>query len=411
MTAADIRFMLFGLLVTLGSTFGQTYFFGALQPEIRAEYGLTEAQFARIYLLVTLGSAIGVSVFGGAVDRIALPRYITILTGSLVAGVLGMVFMEPLMLFAIAMLAARLTGQGLFVHAAMSSMSRYFDRLRGRAIAVSTMGISIGQAVFPLMLVSLMQNYGWREAMLILIVGFAALVYPVMMLMLKGHTCRHQRWQRQQEIREQQAATIGDRQTHTALEPRRSFRRADMLKDWRFYAVIPILIIVPFWVTALFFFADQLAELKGLTLSELTSTYFAYAIAAALAPFAAGSLVDRFGARNILLVPTISLAVAHGVLIWTDLPMTVFMILFGIAGSVSIPIMNTLWAELYGTRYIGEIKGVSNAVMVLSTAMAPFLLGEFLTRGVGFSVLVESSAWHMAVATLAAFALLKRGAR
>ena len=396
MKVADIRFMIFGLLVTVSATFGQTYFLGVLQPEIRADYGLSESTFARLYLLVTLGSAIGVSLLGGYIDRTPLPRYMMVLSATLAVSVVTMAVSGPLWLLFMGMLFARLLGQGMMVHAAMASMTRYFTRLRGRALAVSSMGVSVGLAVFPVMLTALIPLYGWRQSVLILVGGFAFFILPLMMLCLKGHGVRHAAWL----AAEEKSADVLKNTTITSQEGAgpKSYRRSDMLKDWRFYAVVPVLILAAYWITALFFFADQVAAMRGLTLTELTGSYYIYAITGALTPFWAGWLVDKYTAKRLLWLPAFTMGISILVLTQTQWPIAIFMAFLGIAGSVSIPIMNALWAELFGTRYIGEIKGVTNAVTVLSTALAPFMLGEFLTLGIAFDTLAEASFLHIGVA-------------
>jgi hypothetical protein len=53
----------------------------------------------------------------------------------------------------------------------------------------------------------------------------------------------------------------------------------------------------------------------------------------------------------------------------------------GAVVGLSMPINNAMWAELYGTRYLGQIKSLSASIVVISTALAPYMMGEFLDKG------------------------------
>ena len=76
------------------------------------------------------------------------------------------------------------------------------------------------------------------------------------------------------------------------------------------------------------------------------------------------------------------------------------MFFLGAAMGAALPINNAMWAELYGTRYLGEIKAMSTSLLVLSTALAPYLLGIFLDWGMNLSTLLIAGIIHAAIATL-----------
>ena len=401
-------FILFLILLTFSSSFGQTYFFGILQPFIRADYGLSEAAFGRLYLLVTLTSAFGVTLIGPQIDRIPLERYTILLGVGLVIAVSLFSLFSPLICVIVGMMLARLIGQGLLVHAAMTTASRYFTRLRGRAIAFATGGITLGQAVFPPLMIALIERYDWRTASMIGLAGFVVFILPLLRYCLKDHKIRHAQWEaRQRKLERHEADVPSDKKPG----PITSLRRHDMIRDWRFYAVIPALTLGPFWTTALFFFADQLAALRDLTLAALTKTYALYAAVGFAAPLIGGSLVDRRSAINLLWLSPVAMILTLFLLLQTVAPMGAVMALLGIAVWIAVPINNALWAELYGTRYLGEIKGLANAVLVVSTALAPFLIGELIAQCYTFSELLIAGYAHSLVALVAIVTLFLRNKR
>jgi len=52
------------------------------------------------------------------------------------------------------------------------------------------------------------------------------------------------------------------------------------------------------------------------------------------------------------------------------------------AGGATV-VLGAVWAELYGSEHLGAIRSLSVALLVLSTAIAPGLMGLLIDTGVG----------------------------
>ncbi len=65
-----------------------------------------------------------------------------------------------------------------------------------------------------------------------------------------------------------------------------------------------------------------------------------------------------------------------------------FMLLYGITDGISLTLFGALWPEVYGTRHLGAIRGAIVAIMVLGTALGPFLSGLLIDAGIPFSGIV-----------------------
>ena len=79
------RLLLFGVLLTLFSSFGQTFLISIFVPQILADFSLHSGQFGTLYAAATLCSAASLPFFGKLLDRCDLGRY------TLAVG-LGLVF-------------------------------------------------------------------------------------------------------------------------------------------------------------------------------------------------------------------------------------------------------------------------------------------------------------------------------
>ena len=56
----------------------------------------------------------------------------------------------------------RLAGQGLTTHTATTTIARYFEKSRGRALSTAWLGLSLAEFILPLLVI-----YLWSNKMLI----------------------------------------------------------------------------------------------------------------------------------------------------------------------------------------------------------------------------------------------------
>ncbi|NVJ68838.1 MAG: MFS transporter [Alphaproteobacteria bacterium] len=390
----NMRLLAFGFVMAVFSSFGQTYFIGLYREPISSFYDLSNSDFGLYYMVVTLGSAVGLNRFGHLIDGMALRPYALGLVVALAVACFLFGISGPAIFLFGSMMLVRLLGQGMMVHAAMTTMSRYFDRGRGRAVAIAGLGMPIGQALLPPLAVFLMSYMAWQDTWFVMAALCLVVAVPLVFFLLTGHEKRHADWLAQQA---HEAAQSG-----SGANTGKVWRRSDVLRDCRFYLMIPALIVIPFWITAIFFFAEDIAASKGWTMQAFTGLYWLYALGAASTPLLGGALVDHFGGKRLLpwYPPIMALGLWVGLAGGSVLEIGAFLALLGLVLGAAGPINNAMWAEIYGTRHLGEIKALATSLMVLSTALAPYLLGLFIDSGVSFGALFWAGIVHSALAAL-----------
>ncbi len=109
----------------------------------------------------------------------------------------------------------------------------------------------------------------------------------------------------------------------------------------------------------------------------LAAAFPPYAVATFLCLLLAGRLIDRFSALALLPVYLEPFGLACLILGGVSAPWAAFafMLLYGITDGISLTLFGALWPEVYGTRHLGAIRGAIVAIMVLGTALGPFLSG------------------------------------
>ncbi|NIT61761.1 MAG: MFS transporter, partial [Aliifodinibius sp.] len=84
-----------------------------------------------------------------------------------------------------------------------------------------------------------------------------------------------------------------------------------------------------------------------------------------------------------------------------------YMLLIGVTMGMGSNIKSALWAELYGTDIIGTIRSVFSSLMVLSTALCPFLMGWAIDRGMAMESILSIAIATIGIATLMAYAAFR----
>jgi MFS family permease len=88
------------------------------------------------------------------------------------------------------------------------------------------------------------------------------------------------------------------------------WRRAEVLRHWTFWALVPFFLTPGFIGTVIFFHQVHVAEVKGWSLTAMATGYSTYAAATIATSFAAGWVADRFGPAVLLPVATLPMAAA-----------------------------------------------------------------------------------------------------
>ncbi|MGI9318007.1 MAG: MFS transporter [bacterium] len=392
------RFLGFGFLLAFTSSAGQTYFIGIFGPEVREAFELSHTEWGFIYMVGTLCSAALLPWSGHLIDRFDLKIYTAaVVVGLVIACVVMSLTPGPLFLI-LSIFMLRQFGQGLSSHTAITSMARYMRENRGKAIAISSMGYSFGEATLPFVAVIVIAMIGWRSTYL-LVAGCVLGLLPVILVMLRGHEERHQ------AHIEALALEAENDQQGTASKTRR-----EMLSEGRFYLLLPALLAPSYVATGLFFHHLTLADSKLWSGAWVTGNYWVYALCSISASLISGPLIDRFTAARVVrfyLVPMI-LALLLLVPAKHSAWVVPYMALIGINTGIYFTTFSSIWAELYGTRFIGSIKSLIGALGVLASALGPVSIGWLLDAGFSFEQICVLFACFCAVATVLLILGLRR---
>ncbi|MVA97619.1 MFS transporter [Nitratireductor sp. CAU 1489] len=364
----NARWLAGGFLLTLFSSFGQTFFISLSAGQIRAEYGLSHGGFGTLYMVATLASALTLPKFGQIVDRYSARTVALIIMPLLAAAALLMAVSSHIVVLAVSIYMLRLFGQGMMTHNAFTAMARWFSAQRGRAVSVVTLGHNVGEAVFPLLFVLVAGLVGWRGSWVVAALALALVALPAVGAL----------------IAVERAPRANDPVARKVDAP--DWTRGQVIRDPMFYLLLMGVMAPGFIGTTIFFHQVYLVELRGWSI-EIFAVSFTF-MAAMTVTFAlvSGQLIDRFSAVAILPGFLVPLGAACLVLGSFDGQWSAFafMGLLGISYGFSSTLFGALWPEVYGLKHLGSIRALTVAIMVFATAMGPGLTGFLIDRGVSY---------------------------
>ena len=389
---AEWRFLLYGLLMSFFSSLGQTFFISLFSPQIREALSLSHGSFGSWYAAATIASAITLFWLGKLADTVSVPRLSFYTLTGLALAALFFASVQTVWMLVIGLYLLRLFGQGMAYHVYATAMARRYRAARGRALAISSLGIHLAESIGPAAVVALLALLDWR----LIWAGLAVFSWLALAPFLPALT-------RRTELQDGlgRPGSAADRARQPA-----SLNRRQMLADPVFRGIILWLVAMPsFVITGLFFHQIFLAEARGVALLVWGAHYGLYALAAVFGALAAGWLIDRFSAQHLAAFSQAGLAVAPlGLwLVPGTAGLWLFFISFGLAAGMTGAMMNALLAERYGTEKLGEIRALILPVTVLSSAVSPMLMGVMIDAGAGLGLLMGLVCLIAALPVLAAF--------
>ena len=361
------KIIIFGFIFTFFSSFGQSFFLGLFNAPIRNELGITHGQFGNIYAMATIFSSALLIWVGKKIDEYQIFYYSFFVIILLFLSSLFFSFINSIFLLTIGIFLMRFSGQGLMSHASTTTISRFFEKSRGKALSTIWFGLSSAEFILPVFVTYFFVIYSWRtvwQGIAIIIILFLPIVifYTIRSIKL--------------ESREK------DQNPKINLKIK-SWRRGEVIKDFRFYIVSLNMLAMPWVATGVFVYQSFITESKMWSIYTIPKAFMVYSITSIITLFFSGFLVDKFTSRKLIPLMNIPLLFAMLVLFYYEQEISAFIFLglIGVSNGLANVLGSSTWAEIYGVKYIGSIKALTTALMVFSTAFGTAVFGVLIDSG------------------------------
>jgi len=364
----SLKVIIFGFIFTFFSSFGQSFFLGLFNSSIRDALSITHGQFGSIFASATLLSSLILVWIGKKIDDVNILKFASYVIIFLSISCFIFSKISSVIFLFIGIFLMRLAGQGLTTHTATTTISRYFEKNRGRALSTCWLGLSLAEFTMPVLIVFLLTFIEWRD------IWISISILIIIVLPITAYTL----------VRNVRLDTRED--TSKKDETRREtkqWKRIEVLKDYRFYVICMTMLAMPWIATGTFVYQSFISTSKGWGPYVIAQSFMAYSIFSVITLFISGFLIDKFSSRRLLIYMNIPLLMATVVLFYFDSSFSsfIFLGLIGISNGLANVLGSSTWAEIYGVKYIGSIKALTTALMVFSTAFGTALFGILIDIG------------------------------
>ena len=386
----SLKVIVFGFIFTFFSAFGQSFFIGIFNPSIREDLSITHGQFGSIYASATLLSSLLLIWIGKKIDDMNVFKFSLFVIVLLSFACYFFSTIKIISLLFLGIFLLRLSGQGLMTHTASTTISRYFEKTRGRALSIAWFGLSFAEFVLPVLMVFLLTSISWRNIWFSISI-LALVILPLISFLLI----------KKLKLESRESGLKNDVE-NTKIK---QWTRSEVIKDYRFYIVALNMLAMPSIATGVFVYQSFILSSKNWGPYVIAQSFMAYSILTVITLFFTGILIDKFTSRKLLIYMNIPMLLATIVLFTFKSPVSsfVFLGLIGITNALANVLGSSIWAEIYGVKFIGGIKALSASMMVFATAFGTAIFGILIDAGYSINSIAMFSGIYIAISLLILF--------
>ena len=394
---------------TLGFLFsvpGQTMGMAVFADAFIVSFGLSRTELSLAYMLGTIGSALFLTKAGRLYDQLGAR---IMLTASALGLGCALVFISsidfiaqqvvqwvdvdlsiitfPLIL--LGYFGVRFSGQGVMTSVSTNMLLLWFRRNRGRVLGFRGVFISLGFSLSPLLLAALIDDFGWRDSLLLLAIvvgpGFALLTFLAVRdrpeacdLQVDGGRAPPQHEQLVAVSSDSGASSESN--SNPSINEHSDLGLAQVRRNPVFWLYSAALSMHALFGTAVTFHIVAIFAEAGRSRDEAFAYFIPQAVITVLVNLVASTLADYMRLKPFLLVMLASfLFGAVGLMnLGTNTGYWCLVAGFGAGGGLWGTLSNLVFIRQYGATHLGEITGLNTALTVFGSAVGPLIFSVAL---------------------------------
>lgn len=361
---------------------GQTFLISLFVTPIFKEIGISNSLFAGIYSIATMSAALFLNPAGRIIDKYPIKKIILVNSILMALGCTLLALSNGIAMLLTAFFLLRLFGQGVYGLTGSTLIAKKFDRNRGTAMGIMTLGFPLSEAIFPTIAITLLSLFGWRATYIIFAIGTILIKLPTQEFLLKASHLKEGEFLPGEKLTPEE-----HNKYRSKMNREKDYTLKDVLKDVRFYLILIASCVPPVVMTALLFHQGSVFAGNNWPIALAATGLSLYAFFKALTSVTTGPIVDKFGPFTpffmlIFMIGLGTLITAIGGPNWF---IFVYFGLMGAALGISSPAVNVVYANLYGVTHIGSIKGFVQTFRNGLTALGPLPIAMALDMGVATS--------------------------
>lgn len=371
-------------LIMFGTGPGQSHLIGLFFDPIQAELGLARTEIAYAYGAATLVAALLLPRMGRLVDRYGPARMIALIAFGLGLAAIAFSFATGWIYLALGFAALRFLGQGSLMLNCANLTSQWFDRKRGFAIGLMTLGFPISIALHPPLVQWLIAEVGWRETWIWLGVATWVTLIPAALLFLHNKP-------EDVGLRPDGEAPLA---VGVSAPLATGHTRAEALRMPAFYLIVAGMFSLSMLVTSLHVEYTGILKAHGLTPQTAASMFTVTGVSAAVLMPLVGRLLDRWPTKWMYFggLWVMALSLLSATMVDSVATAVVFAAIFGLNNAVTITYVSYLWPRYFGRAHLGSIQGTGQMIVIFGASLGPFPLAWALDNWGGYDAMLQLTA-------------------
>ena len=384
----NFKVILFGFIFTFFSSFGQSFFLGLFNSSIRDTLSITHGQFGSIYASATLLSSFILVWIGKKIDDIDILKFASYVVTLLAISCFMFSNVSSVVFLFFSIFLMRLSGQGLMSHTATTTIARFFEKSRGRALSTTWLGLSLAEFILPLLIIFLLTFVDWRNIWIVISI-FVIVVLPIVSFSLVRNI----------KLDSRETSSIKEAKTRSKVSLGIFFNSSRLspliILFLRLFSILYKTIRL-----GTFVYQSFIVSSKNWGPYVIAQSFMVYSVLSVITLFLSGFLIDKFSSRKLLIYMNIPLLFSTFVLYYFNTPISSFFFLglIGISNGLANVLGSATWAEVYGVKYIGSIKALTTALMVFSTAFGTAFFGILIDNSFSIEQIALVSGSYILVA-------------
>ena len=382
----------------IASSPGQSFSVSLFMDFFIEDFALDRTTVSSLYGAGTFIASLGLTWIGRHLDRVG-NRRMGMAVGALFGCVLCLcaLISGPIMLL-LAFTGIRGLGQGSLTLISSTAIANWFKLKRGRMMAYVILAFALFQGLYVNALRALLEITDWRQAFVILGVAVAAIVVPIFGLLMRD---------RPEQYGKLPDDADGEAADDPALPAEESWRLKEALRTPMLWVFMAGRMLPSAWGTGLILHqVSVFAELDH-SARATTETFALMSLFSAASALLAGYLIDRFkptyiaGLAMLALFSTCMLSMVMR----DSWQLVAYAFTFGLGFGIGSVFDGAVWANLFGRKFQGEIRGFVYTASIIGSAIGPALFGLSFDYAGGYnSVLALGAGLSLLMAALSAIA-------
>ena len=379
-----------GFLTNIASAFALASTLSIFLKPLTAELGISRGVFSLLRSGEGIIGALSAPFVGNLVDRHGGRWLIAIGTAIVAAGYFVLGHVDTFTQFALVRLSLVTLGDAMMGSMVVNIViAQWFLRRRGRAFAISSMGIGFAKVCMPIVAASLIVWFGWRQTWVVF--GLVTLVLGVVPALLFIRRSPEEMGLLPDGSEEPVASTAkqnraaADATTNQDLE----WTRAEAMRTRTFWLLVITFGIASVGVTGLNLHVYPYVTDLGHPPLVAATVMSVIASMQLFSPLAWGFFAEHVDVRIAAMLRFVIQGIGLGLAMLTPslfcLYAGFFLYGIGLGGNMVLP--EVLWANYFGRRSLGKVRGLGLLISQVMAAAGPPFFGFLfdITNGYGLS--------------------------